>query len=183
MTMIRPAQERALVALARRFRPNGVPFQVGGGCLLVGLGLDVDAGDIDLVVPSGELASVQRAAGKWWRGPVDAEPVGRGLFRSAGLARLEVEGEPVDVIAGLAALIGGTLWRVPFRPGPEWNLGGVQIPLAPPGQWLVLYRVYRPERARLLAGAVDVAELERTRSELPPGMDIESGEGQAPDMG
>jgi hypothetical protein len=138
----------ALEAVALRLQAAGIPFLLGGSALLDALGLEVEVGDIDLVLRPEDRARLREAAGDWWRqDTTDQTP----LFRSAWKATLEVGGVEVDGLGGLAWADGDRVVHMPFRAEGTLRCGSVEVPLAPAASWLELYRLYRPERAEQLA--------------------------------
>jgi hypothetical protein len=165
---MRSSQTAALRALCDSLR--AVEFQVGGSVLLLALGLDVAPRDIDIVLPAEAEEALRAAAGTWWQGRSAKSP---GVVDSVWMADLVIDNEAVEAMGGLGLWVGDRLRRVPFRAGPSWDLEGTEVPLAPPGQWLALYRLYQPARAEMLAPLVDAAEeafaldeLEVTRGDL-----------------
>lgn len=160
---MRRSQEAALAALADRLSP--LRFVVGGSALAALHGADIAVGDIDLMAPAPSLAGLTQAAGEWWQGEkiADVHP----HLDSSWLAGLEVEGEAVEVMGGLAVVVGNVRWEMPLRPGGFADVLGRQIPLAAVGPWVVLYSLYRPPMVATLLPYLDPAEVERTRSEAP----------------
>ena len=51
---MRAPLEAALEAVALRLAAHGVPFLLGGSALLDALGLDVEVGDVDLMLRPGD---------------------------------------------------------------------------------------------------------------------------------
>ena len=166
---MRPSLEAALVALTDRF--GDLRFAVGGSVLLALLGAEVEPGDIDLVVGADQLDEVRALSADWWVGISEDNDLPN--INSVWLARLDVGGEPVEVMGGLALVRDGVRWALPMRSGGFSEVSGRQIPLAPVGQWVALYALYRPARAVELAEFLSAEERERTTSELPPGFGIE----------
>jgi hypothetical protein len=166
---MRPSQEAALAALTDRLAP--VPFLVGGSALAALHGADIAVGDIDLTTPAGSLEDLRRAAGDWWRG----RRRGGGLphLESTWLVGLELEGEKVDVMGGLAVIVGDVRWEMPLRFGGFAEVRGRPVPLGPLGPWVVLYSLYRPSTATALLPFLDRAEAERTRSEVPFPLEVD----------
>jgi hypothetical protein len=151
---VSPGQAAALHAVVGRL---GVPVLLGGSGLLWALGLDVPVGDIDLVARPQDRAAVE--ALPWWT-YTTTEPTA--LMRSPWKAALDVEGEAVDVVGGLAWADGERVVAMPFRAEGEWE----GVPLAPAAHWLVLYERYKPDRAALLAPLVGPAAREDALREL-----------------
>jgi hypothetical protein len=141
----------ALEAVALRLQAAGVPFLLGGSALLDALGIDVEVGDIDLVLRPEDHDRLRAAAGDWWRGST-TEPTP--LFRSAWKATLDVGGVTVEGLGGLAWADGDRVVRMPFRAEGTWRCRAAVVPLAPAGSWCALYRLYRPERAAQLAAVL-----------------------------
>lgn len=160
---MRPSQEAALVALTERLPP--VAFLVGGSALAALHGADVSVGDIDLVTSAESLDALAQAAGDWWRGHRGIG--GHPHLESSWVGDLEVEGEKVEVMGGLALIVNNVRWEMPLRPGGFAAVLGRPIPLAPLGPWVVLYSLYRPAMTATLLPFLDAAEAERTRSEAP----------------
>jgi len=167
--MMRATQEEALVAIVDRF--VAVPFVVGGSSLLALLGGNVEVGDIDLVVGSDRLDLVQALAGDWWAGIVT--PDDHPHVHSQWLAALDVGGEPIEIMGGLALVVDGVRWELPPRSSGMIELRGRSVPLAPIGPWVALYSVYQPSRALELAAFLSPQEQQRTARELPPGFGID----------
>jgi len=168
---MRPSQTAALHALCDSL--HAVEFQVGGSVLLLALGLDVEPADIDIVLPADAEEPLRAAAGTWWQGRSTKSP---GVVDSVWMADLVVGNEAVEAMGGLGLWVGDRLRRVPFREGPSWDLEGTEVPLAPPGQWLALYRLYQPARAEMLAPLVDETEEATAWAELEAaGSDLHYG--------
>jgi hypothetical protein len=148
---VSPEVAAALEAVALRLREAGIPFLLGGSGLLHALGADVDVGDLDLVLRPEDHDALRDAAGAWWRGST-TEPTP--LFRSAWKASLDVDGVEVEALGGLAWADGDRVARMPFRAEGTWRCGAAEVPLAPAGSWLELYRLYRPDRAAQLAAVL-----------------------------
>lgn len=152
-------------------RFSDLPSLVGGSTLLALLGADVEPADIDLVMAADSLPGLATAAGEWWR----RSRVERGHphLHSSWVADLEVGGEPVEVIGGLALESNGVRWEVPMRQGSVVEVAGKAVRLAAVGHWVVLYTLYRPGRAGELMPFLTPEEKQRTLMELPAGMGIE----------
>jgi len=56
---MRAPLEAALGAVAARLHAAGIPFLLGGSALLDALGLDVEVGDIDLMLRSGDRGAFE----------------------------------------------------------------------------------------------------------------------------
>jgi len=166
---MRPSQQAALAAVAARLVDT--PFVVGGSALLALLGAEVEPGDIDLVVDAGSRDTLESATGQWWRGSrVETD---HPHLMSSWVADLDVDGEPVEVIGGLALRSQGVHWRVPMRRGETVEVMGQEIRLAAVGHWVVLYSLCRPSRAVELLPFLTPIEKQKTLMELPPGMGVE----------
>lgn len=166
---MRPSQLSALAAMADRF--SHLPSLVGGSALLALLGVDLEPGDIDVVMATDSRDDLRRAAGQWWRGSrVDTS---NPHWRSSWLADLEVDGEAVEVIGGLTAMVDGAEWKVPMRSGGAVEVAGRVVRLAAVGHWVVLYTLYRPSRVSELAPYLTDEEKQKTLMELPAGVGIE----------
>lgn len=141
----------ALVEITRLFTDAGIPFQVGGSALLHSMGLVGRVGDLDLVFR-----------------PEDRDRLGRTLRRATGTPPVfDIRQEPgfvsswraghrfgdvdLDMTGGIAlGYPNGYVARLPFTPGSLWRLGEASVPLAPPADWLLVYRYHNPRRAALL---------------------------------
>jgi len=106
------------------------------------LGMEVEVGDVDLVMP-GEAGALLQAA-PWPR--LEPKPSSL-LFRSDWLYRYDVEGTTVEFIGCMRVLIDGRYRIVPWEGGVTVDVAGRRITLAPAGAWYHVYRAYRPERA------------------------------------
>lgn len=166
---MRSSQEAALAAVAERLEE--IPFLVGGSALLALLGADVEPGDIDLVVAGASRDALEAAAGDWWRGT--RVETGHPVFRSAWLADLDLDGEPVEVVGGLAVVANGVPWEVPLRSGGSVEVAGRRVRLAAVGHWVVLYTLYNPGRAVELLPFLTDSEKQKTLMELEQGMGVE----------
>ncbi len=113
------------------------------------LGLDVEVGDVDLVMP-GEAGGVLEAA-PWPR--LEPKPQSP-LFRSDWLLRYDVEGTTLECIGSMRVLIDGRFRVVPWWGGSTVAVGGRELTLAPAGAWYHVYRACRPERAVVLGGLI-----------------------------
>src|SRR5215218_3234030 len=130
---MRAPLEAALEAVALRLTGAGVPFLLGGSALLDALGLDICVRDIDLMLRPEDRERFVRACAEWL---------------------LAVDGVEVEGLGGLG-VVGGP--RTPFRSSGSRRYGAVDVPLCDPAVWLELYRVYKPDRARLLERLVNGA--------------------------
>lgn len=166
---MRSSQEAALAAVAERFA--NIPFLVGGSALLAFLGADVEPGDVDLVVAADSRDAIEAAAGDWWQGT--RVETGHPALRSAWLADLDVDGEPVEVVGGLTVVANGVPWEVPMRSGGVAEVAGRTVRLAAVGHWVVLYSLYNPSRAVELLPFVTASEKKKTLMELEQGMGVE----------
>ncbi|MEE8331452.1 MAG: hypothetical protein V3R84_06740 [Acidimicrobiia bacterium] len=166
---MRPSQIAALAALTERF--VDIPFLVGGSAMLALLGADVEPGDLDLVVAADSRDALEAAAGDWWQGA--HVETGHPALRSVWLAHLDVHGEQVEVIGGLALVSNDIHWQVPMRSGGEVEVAGRTVRLAAVGPWVVLYTLYNPSRVAELLPYLTASERQKTLMELEPGMGIE----------
>jgi hypothetical protein len=166
---MRPRLRQALLVIAEGLAD--IPYRVGGSAMLALLGDDVPVGDIDIMVGAGDRQRVIDGCSAWVVGERTAgcHP----LLASRWLLDLEVIGEEVEVMGGLAVRIGTSVWELPMRPGPVVEVEGVGIPLAAVGPWVVLYSVYKPERARRLSRWLSAEERDTVGSELPRDLGIE----------
>lgn len=158
------------MTIAERFNRSGIAYQMGGSVLLHAFDLDGEVDGIDLVFPAAarnELAKLlQAATGVTAEFGVDEEP-----FVPAWRCVHHWGTETLDCIGGMAVDMGGSVIRLPYRPGGTWHLDGVEIPMAPAEQWLFVYRIVDPRSAALLASVVDDAGHEALRADL--GLDDE----------
>ena len=148
---MRAPLEAALEAVALRLTGAGVPFLLGGSALLDALGLDVWVRDIDLMLRPEDRERFVRACAVWLVG-VTTEP--GEVLTSEWKGTLAVDGVEVEGLGGLG-VVGGP--RAPFRSSGSRRYGAVDVPLCDPAVWLELYRVYKPDKARLLERLVNGA--------------------------
>jgi len=131
--IVRPETRRAIVTIAERLNRSGIAYQIGGDVLLHALDLNGDVDAIELVFPAAarnELAKLlHEATGVAAEFGVDEEP-----FAPAWRCVHHWGTETLDCIGGMAVDMGGSVIRLPYRPGRTWHLDGVEIPLAPAGQ-------------------------------------------------
>jgi hypothetical protein len=140
----RPPWAGALEAVARRLNAARLDFLLGGSALLSVLGVEVPVRDVDLVLREQDRAAFEAAVAEWLVS-VTTEP--GELMRSAWVAKLDVGGVDVEGLGGLAMAGVGSL---PFRAAGSVRVGEAEVPLHDPGVWWTVYRVYKPERAKLL---------------------------------
>jgi hypothetical protein len=145
------AVRTVLIEVTRLLADAEVPFQVGGSALLHALGLVDRVGDLDLVFRADDrrvLGRVlQRETGEAPAFDVTQEPG----FVSTWRAKLAWRGVELDMTGEIALRYpDGFVARIPFTQGSTWDLGGVPVPLAPPADWLLVYRYHNPSRAALL---------------------------------
>ena len=152
-----------LEAVARRLAGAGVPFLLGGGGLLHALGLVDDVGDLDLMVPADDRDRFCAATADWLERVTTAQTE---LWASAWYAQLRVEGVAVDAIGGMAFRAGGHVARLPFRSSGTRRFGSVDVALADPAPWWVVYSVYKPEKAALLEQVLSAEERRAALVEL-----------------
>ena len=141
---MRAPLEAALEAVALRLHEAGVPFLLGGSALLDALGLEVEVGDVDLMLRPEDRARFEAACAPWLAS-VTTEP--GEVLSSDWKATLDVDGVEVDGLGGLG-FTGGP--AVPFRAAGTRRYGAADVPLCDPAVWLDLYRAYKPEKALLL---------------------------------
>jgi hypothetical protein len=158
---VEEATRSALVRLAMALHDAGVPFQLGGSGLLHVLGLVDRVGDLDLVFPSEARPALGEVLTRLTRSIPEFDAVQEPGFVSDWRCRHDLDGQALDLSGGVAMVVDGRVVRLPFRPGALWDLGGVPIPLAPPEQWLLVYRVHGSNRAVLLAALVDPVAWQR----------------------
>lgn len=141
---MRAPLEAALESVALRLHAAGVPFLLGGSALLDALGLDVEVGDVDLMLRPEDRGRFAAACADWLAG-VTTEP--GEILTSAWKATLDVDGTEVEGLGGLG-ITGGP--PAPFRAGGVRTYGAAKVPLCDPAVWVGLYRAYKPEKAALL---------------------------------
>ena len=141
---MRAPLEAALETVAARLHAAGIPFLLGGSALLDALGLDVEVGDIDLMLRPGDRGAFESACAPWLVA-VTTEP--GEVLSSDWKATLDVDGAEVEGLGGLGVRGGPA---APFRAAGSRRYGAVDVPLCDPVVWLDLYRVYKPEKAELL---------------------------------
>lgn len=156
-------QRTALAAIAMRLERADVPFLLGGSGLLHALGLPVSVRDLDLMARPQDHDALREAAGDWWQGSAhDLDE----RHRSDWLATLRVAGVAVEVMAGLAVVIGGEVVALPFRQGGMWSAEDVEVPLAAPEVWWLVYRGTKPGKAALLESVIPVETRQALLEEL-----------------
>ncbi|MBA2316369.1 MAG: hypothetical protein H0V93_01070 [Euzebyales bacterium] len=158
-----PHQRRALARLAARLHAEAIPFALGGSALLHVLGLTDEVGDLDLMLGPDDHDRLRAAAGGWWSG---SRHGGEGIWRSAWLAWLALDGVQVDAIGGFAFVIDGREVRLPLRAAGDAEVNGVTVPLADPALWWVAYAAYKPAKAALLEAVVTPTARAAVRREL-----------------
>ena len=142
---MRAPLEAALETVAARLHAAGIPFLLGGSALLDALGLDVEVGDIDLMLRPEDRAAFEGACAPWLVA-VTTEP--GEVLSSDWKATLDVDGAEVEGLGGLG--VRGSP-PAPFRAAGSRRYGAVDVPLCDPAVWRDLYRVYKPDKAELLA--------------------------------
>src|SRR5829696_5984961 len=157
---MRAPLEAALEAVALRLHDARVPFLLGGSALLDALGLEVEVGDVDLMLRPEDRARFEGACARWLVA-VTTEP--GPVLTSAWKATLDVEGVEVEGLGGLG-VAGGP--AVPFRAGGSRMYGQQPVELCAPEIWWALYRSYKPEKSRLLEPHVPAADRARILVEL-----------------
>src|SRR3954467_11067952 len=106
---MRAPLEAALEAVALRLHAAGVPFLLGGSALLDALGLDVEVGDIDLMLRPSDRAAFEDACSAWLVSfTTEPGPV----LTSDWKATLEVAGVEVEGLGGIGIRDGRP---APFR--------------------------------------------------------------------
>jgi hypothetical protein len=143
--------EAALEAVALRLHAAGVPFLLGGSALLDALGLDVEVGDVDLMLRPSDRDVFEAACGEWLV-EVTTEP--GEVLTSEWKATLDVDGVEVEGLGGIGVAGGGA---APFVAAGSRRYGSADVRLCDPAVWLELYRLYKPEKARLLDALVNGA--------------------------
>src|SRR5919107_3760007 len=88
----------ALGGVALRLHAAGVPFLLGGSALLDALGLEVEVGDVDLMLRPEDRARFEAACAPWLVA-VTTEP--GPVLSSAWKATLDVDGVEVEGLGGL----------------------------------------------------------------------------------
>ncbi len=149
----------ALLEIVARLNAAQVEYYVGGSVMLAMSGLDVEIGDIDIVVdPRSRGAIEQIFADRAERDSLDP-------WRSAWLLRAEWHGGSgrvgVDVIGGLSLQTRWGLARFPLSAGRNVEIDGVAVTIAPLSHWYHLYDVHTPQKAvqiRDMLGEEDIAE-------------------------
>ena len=141
---MRAPLEAALESVAARLHAAGVEFLLGGSALLDALGLEVEVGDIDLMLRPEDRAAFEAACALWLVA-VTTEP--GEVLSSDWKATLDVDGVEVEGLGGLG-IRGGP--AAPFRAAGSRRYGAVDVPLCDPAVWRDLYRVYKPDKAALL---------------------------------
>src|SRR5690349_20126796 len=126
---MRAPLEAALESVAARLHAAGVEFLLGGSALLDALGLEVEVGDIDLMLRSEDRAAFE-AACTLWLVAVTTEP--GEVLSSDWKATLDVDGVEVEGLGGLG-IRGGP--AAPFRAAGSRRYGAVDVPLCDPAVW------------------------------------------------
>ena len=141
---MRAPLEAALEIVAARLHAAGVPFLLGGSALLDALGLDVEVGDIDLMLRPADRGAFESACAPWL---VSVTTAPGEVLSSDWKATLDVDGVEVEGLGGLGVRGGEP---APFRALGARRYGAVEVPLCDPAVWRDLYRVYKPDKAALL---------------------------------
>jgi hypothetical protein len=176
LTAMRSETRRALAVMSRHLGRAAISFRLGGSGLLYALGLVERVGDLDLVFESRS----RRALGAVLADLTGTEPdFGAGQepgFVSAWRCTHQLSDQSLDLTGGVAVRLGsGRVVDLPYAAGATWALGATTIPLAPPEQWWLIYRVHGADERAALAGraarpgAIEslLAELDVARSEIP----------------
>ena len=169
MRMLPDPINTALAELAERFAAAGVGYCLGGSAMLRLYGIDVEVGDIDLVVAADSQPAVRQVfADRSIRKPDGADP-----WRTEWFLRTDwpvgTETVGIDILGGLALIIDGELARMPFVAATEVAVEGSMVPLAPLGHWYHAYRAYDPAKAALVAGQLSDDEIVAAADELAIG--------------
>src|SRR3954451_7043277 len=101
---MRAPLEAALEAVALRLHDHGLPFLLGGSALLDALGLDVEGGDVDLMLRPKDRDAFEAACAAWIVGVTEAPgplltsawmvPLDVGVVEVEGLDELGFTGGP-----------------------------------------------------------------------------------------
>jgi hypothetical protein len=158
---MRAPLEAALEAVALRLHEAGVPFLLGGSALLDTLGLEVEVGDVDLMLRPEDRERFEAACAPWLVA-VTTEP--GPVLTSAWKATLDVDGVDVEGLGGLGVRGGAA---APFRAAGSRRYGSADVPLCDPAVWLELYRAYKPEKALQLERLVRLGREEGEPPEAP----------------
>lgn len=170
---MRPSVRRALRTVAARLSAHEVPFALGGSGLLWALGLASEVRDVDLMLEPADERRMLDATADW---RVRHTREGTELWASDWFSQLEVDGVAVDAIGGMAFRHTAGVARLPLRAAGTIDVDGVSVPYADPALWWAVYRVYKPDRARLLERVLDPDETAAVAAELGlPGPDRPHG--------
>ena len=144
-----------LGTLAADLEVADITFQVGGSALLHALGLVESVRDLDIVFPT----DAADALGAYLTSATGVQPSFDSAqepgFVSDWRCRHPFGAVELDLTGGVALQIDGSKVPVPFTPGGTWFLEGIEVPLAPPEHWLLIYRQHRSARAKLLEPLVE----------------------------
>ena len=141
-----PRTRRVLLLLARRFDERAVPYQLGGSGLLYAHGRFDRVGDLDLVFPDSARSGLESVLRDEGGTAPDFDAVQEPGFVSAWRCRYDIDGQELDLSGAITLEIEGRRVPLPFRSGDIWDLDGAGIPLAPVEQWMLIYRLHRPDR-------------------------------------
>lgn len=130
-----------------RLRRAGVPCALGGSGLLWAWGLSAQVGDLDLMVPASHETATLAALDAT---DVAVDRAGTDLWATAWFATVTLDSVAVDLLGGLALRHPGGVAVLPADPVGSVQVAGVDVPLADPAGWWVLYRAYKPAKATLL---------------------------------
>src|SRR4051794_40778744 len=141
---MRAPLEAALEAVAPRLHDHGLPFLLGGSALLDALGLDVEVGDVDLMLRRQDREAFEAACAAWIVGVTDAPgPV----LTSAWKATLDVGGVEVEALGGLG-FTGGAPGPVPAA-GARGD-GRARGPPLGAAVWAGVFRAHKTEEGGAL---------------------------------
>jgi hypothetical protein len=153
---MQPDTRRALLRLAGLLQERAIPFQLGGSGLLYAHGLIDRVGDLDLVFAAGARNPLREVLWEMTGTEPDFAVSQEPGFVSAWRCVHEIDGQAFDLTGGVTVMVAGAPRAIPFETGPVWEVDGVDIPLAPPEPWWLIYTVHGgTERAALLEELLD----------------------------
>lgn len=155
----------AVAAVAGRLGERGVRCLLGGSGMLWAVGLADTVRDVDLMVDADDRDAFAAATSQWLVRCEDDEPAD-GLWASRWFCELDVDGVAVDGIGSMALRHAGGVAVLPMRAGGSVEVEGVTVEYADPALWWVVYRAYKPEKARLLERLVGFDERLAVAAEL-----------------
>lgn len=143
------ALRQLAVALAR------VRWALGGSALMALSGLDVDVGDIDIMVDATAAPAVMEALPDFSSaGDVGGEP-----FHSAWLMCGSRAGVDIDIIGDMAVRHSHGIEVYRTVQERTVHVDGTTVPLAPLEDWMHIYSVIAPVKARKIAGLLDLDQV------------------------